>query len=181
VASGSFNGASASYTMDTNVHAYEIIYFVMGAWFYIDDVLVHHFTPTTANMSAVYSLPITAASVNAATGVTSGTLELWAAVISRLGRDVTGPISKQQVGTQAGLVLKRGAGTLHTIAVSAVSNNAVVTLYDSLTATGTVVWSSGSMGALTTPFSVDLHEVPFFTGLTLEIASANATAVVIYE
>ena len=43
IPSGSFNGdvKARSYAVDTNVHAYEILYYTMGAWFFIDDVLIH--------------------------------------------------------------------------------------------------------------------------------------------
>ena len=39
VSSGSFNGAVSSWTVDANVHAFEIHYFVMRVEFYIDGVL----------------------------------------------------------------------------------------------------------------------------------------------
>jgi len=65
VDSGSFNGetgtgSNGTYTLDTNVHAYEIIYFVMGAWFFIDGVLIHKFTPTTSVLSGTLDLKVAA-------------------------------------------------------------------------------------------------------------------------
>lgn len=180
VASGSFNGERASFTMDTNVHAYEIHYFVMSAKFYIDSQLIHTFTPTTANLTGTLHLPICFQSVNGAAGVTSGTVECWASVIRRLGRDITQPTSGRQAGIGT-LVLKRGPGAIHSLDLTAVANNAVVTLYDNTAASGTTIWSSGALAALTQPFDVDLHDVQFTTGLTVDVTVASATATVIYE
>ena len=78
-------------------------------------------------------------------------------------------------------MLKIGSGILHSIAVSGVANNSVVTLYDNTAASGTVLWSSGAMAANTVPFSIGLQGVTFFTGLTLEITAANSNATVSYE
>lgn len=180
VASGSFNGQVTSYTLDTNVHAFEIHYFVMQAQFFIDNVLIHTFTPTTANLSGDLTLPIFWSSTNTASGTTSGVFECWASIIRRLGRNTTQPITGRQVGTGT-LVLKRGPGSVHTININTVSNNAVVTLYDNTAASGTVLWASGAMTALTQPFDVNLQDVQFTTGLTLDVTAANATAVVVYE
>lgn len=46
---------------------------------------------------------------------------------------------------------------------------------------GTIIWSSGSMGANTVPFSIRFDSLSFFTGLTLVIATANCNVTVIYE
>ena len=181
VASGSFNGDVSTYTMDTNVHAYEVIYFTMGIWYYIDDVLIHKVTPTTAPVSETLTVPINMTSVNSGSGTTSGTLECWNATIIKIGRDVTKPTSDYQDGTVAAKVLKIGAGELHSMAISDVSNTAVITLWDNTAASGTIIWSSGGMGAQTKPFDVDLHGLGFFTGLTLTIATAAAKTTVIYE
>jgi hypothetical protein len=181
VASGSFNGDVTSYTLDTNSHAYEIHYYVMEARFYIDNVLIHTFTPTTANLSNNFSLPICWQSVNGAAGTTSGTMECWASTITRIGRDVTHPTYYRQSGTTAGVQLKYGPGAMHSIVIDNVAANSAVTLYDNTSAAAPVIWSSGSMGALTQPFNLDLHDVPYQTGLFLVIATANCDVVVIYE
>ena len=180
VTSGSFNGTVSEYKVTTSVHTYEIIYFTMGVWFYIDDVLIHKLTPTTALFSDNNTLPIAMTSVNSGAGTTSGALHCWNASVIRLGRDITAPKSVYQSGTTAGLILKRGAGDVHSVAISSVSNNSVITLYDNTTASGTVLWTSGSMGAQTQPF--DIHfDIPFFTGLTLDITGANSDITVNYE
>lgn len=180
VSSGSFNGEVSSYTLDTNVHAYEITYFVMGAWFSIDGVLIHTFTPTTAKLAAM-DLNIQVTSVNGASGTTSGVVELWASTLMRLGRDVTLPRSATFTATTAGNTLKIGPGTVHALSVSSVGANSAITVYDNTAASGTTLWASGAMGATTQPFDVDLHNSPFYTGLTIVIATSNCNLTVLYE
>jgi|10_taG_2_1085330.scaffolds.fasta_scaffold61205_2 hypothetical protein len=181
VASGSFNGDVSSYTMDTNMHRYEIIYSTAGAWFFIDDVLIHKIIPTTAIMAADFTVPINVTSVNTAGGTTDGTIEFWNGVIIKLGRDITAPLYFYQDGTVAAEVLKIGAGTVQTISISDVTNTAVVTLYDNTSATGTILYSTGAMGSNSVPFTIDLTGVAFFTGLTLAVTTANCKSTVVYE
>lgn len=181
VSSGSFNGDVSEYALDTNAHAYEIIYFTAGAWFFIDDVLIHKFTPISSILYQSLNVGINYSSVNDASGTTSRSLECWNAIIQRLGRDLTAPTSKYQTGTTAGLTLKIGSGDLHGIVISNVTNNAVVTLYDNTAASGTVLFNSGPMTNNTTPFSVNFWGIPFFTGLTLVISAANCDVTIAYE
>jgi hypothetical protein len=181
VASGDWNGDYPALTMDDNLHAYEIHYFIMKVEFYIDGNLIHTLTPTTGNIISDQNLYIGATTVNSASGTTSGIINLHAATIMRIGKDETQPRSHFQVGTVAAQVLKYGPGLLHSICVSNVTNNAVITLYDNTAATGTAIWASGAMSNSTMPFSLDLHGLPFYTGLTLAITGANCNAVVLYE
>lgn len=182
VASGSFNGDVSQYTMDTNAHTFEIMWTGGGASWFIDDVLIHSVNASTAPLCDP-AVAVTAMSENTASGTTSGVVELWSAVILRLGRELTQPTSYYHAaGTTAGVVLKRGSGTLHGIGLFSISNTSVVTLYDNTAASGTVLWTSGSMGANTAPFDVNaLKGVPFFIGLTLVVASANSGCTVVYE
>ena len=127
IASGSFNGDMASYTVDTNVHAYEIVFFTMGVWFFIDEVLIMECLPTTAPWTNILTVPITVTAVNSAAGTTSANVEAWNASLMRLGRSKTESVSYHHaVGLDAGQVLKRTAGTLHSISIHEVSNNAVM-------------------------------------------------------
>jgi hypothetical protein len=183
VASGSFNGDYGStYTLDTNVHAYEIHYFVMRVEFWVDGKLLHSMVPTTANLSAIYSLPINQVTINGATGGEAGVIEVWATNMVRLGKDSTQPRSHfNNNTTTAGTVLKYGAGQIHQLEISNVSANSAITLYDNTAASGTVIWASGAMNATTQPFNIDLHEVPFENGLTLVVATASCNCSVVYE
>jgi hypothetical protein len=103
------------------------------------------------------------------------------ATIYRLGNLETQTMSKYQAGTVAALVLKRGSGNLHGMIVSGVVATSVITIYDNTAATGTIIFSSGSMSEKTDPFSVDFFNLPFSIGLTLTIATANANVTMIYE
>lgn len=166
VDSGSFNGATGTgangtYTLDANVHAYEIIYFVMGAWFFIDGVLIHKFTPTTAILSSSLDLKVGAGSVNSGSGTTTATLQLWAGSIFRFGKYETTP--KYFHGTTAASTqLKVGAGIFHEI----VLNNAggtLITIYDGVGVTANII------AIINTPATANATElnfdVPYETGL----------------
>lgn len=181
VSSGSFNGElGTSYSITTNVTTYEIYYSNSSVKFVIGGVTLHTVSAlatTWTNTTEVYTYLSNINSGN----TTSVDLACRVLGIVRLGRLLTQPISKYQSGTTAGVVCKYGGGALHSIAVSGVSNNSVVTLYDNTAASGTVIWASGTMGANTVPFSISLEAVPFFTGLTLVISGANSTVTVIYE
>lgn len=180
--SGSFNGDVASYTLDTNVHAFEILHFVMGAWFYIDGVLIHKLTPTTATLCDTLTLPCTAQSINSASGTESSDLEIWSMNIARLGRAQTAPMNYYHAaGTTAGVTLKSGPGAFRKLVLSQIANNSAVTIYDNTSASGTIIFASGAMPANTTPFDIDFGEISFSTGLTFVVATAACSLVFVYE
>lgn len=182
VPSGSFNGNVASYTVNTNVHAYEIHYYVMGVEFYVDGTLLHTMLPTTANLSALYTLNASFASVNSASGTTSGTIEAWACTIARLGREQTNPTTYTHAnGQTAGVTLKRGAGVVNGMSIGQATNNAVIILYDNVSAAvpilGTWVVPNNSI----IPVNMTGLSMPFYTGLTLAVTTQNAGLTIMYE
>jgi hypothetical protein len=170
-------------SMDNKVHAFEIHYFLMKVEFYLDDVLIHVIDTTnlTDDVTDTLSLPITAQCYNTATGTTSASWIFHASVVIREGLYTTTPVSYYQAGTTAGAVLKYGPGTMRRLVISNVSNNSVITLYDNTAASGTVIWSSGAMGATTQPFDVNLEGVPFEIGLTLVVSAAASNVIAVYE
>lgn len=181
VPSTSFNGRVSGYSLDDKVHAYEIVYFTMGVWFYIDNTLVHTTIPTTAPLTATLDVPATITAVNSASGTESGSVTMWNAILERIGRPLTEKTSYYHAtGQEAGEILKRGSGVIHSLEISSVSVNSVVTIYDNTAASGTIIWASGTMPAITAPFSVKL-DLPFWTGLTLVVATADCSLVAIYE
>ncbi len=180
--SGSFNGDSTTYVLDTNVHAFEILHFVMGAWFYIDGALVHKIVPTTTPLANTLNLPCTAQTINSASGTESSDLEVWSMNIARLGRETTAPMTYYHAaGTTVGTTLKAGPGILRSIVFSQISVNSSVTIYDNTSASGTVLFTSGSLPATTTPFYLEFNELPFFTGLTFVVSTAACSLVFSYE
>lgn len=176
VDSGSFNGEVTSYTLDTNVHAFEILYFVMGAWFFIDGVLIHKFAPTTAILSGALDLPASMGSVNSGSGTATATLEVWAGSIFRQGKLETMPMYFHFT-TAASTLLKRGAGALHRVTL----NNAggtLITLYDNTSAAGSVI------AIINTPATADAvtldYHTQFFTGLFM-VTTGTWDGTIIYE
>lgn len=175
VASGSFNGDVTSYTMDTNVHAYEIVYFVMGAWFYVDGVFLHKFTPTTAILNSTPDLPVFAEAVNSAGGTESGVLEVWAASILRIGKEASRP-KYVHITTATTTVCKIGAGTLHRIVLNNPTNNAI-TVYDNTSAAVPAI-AIIDPDASATPFEI-VYDLDFQTGLTIVTAGTPDLTVVL--
>lgn len=181
VNSGSFNGTlGATYTPGTSVVTFEIYWTNSRVYFVVGDEILHTVSASAATWAATVNHHIYLENTNSG-NTTSVTLSCRVVTIARLGRFETEPKSYFQVGTTAGVVLKYGPGNIHGISISAVTQNSVVTLYDNTAASGTVLWSSGAMGAQTIPFSIDMHNIPFSNGLTLVIASANSSALVAYE
>ena len=181
VNSGSFNGnygPSWDPVADT-VYRFDIEWLPLGAFFYINGKLLH--TVTGGTPPQQLSLPIRMENVNDNGSTSDVDLECHGAVIIREGNLTTNPISYYQSGTTAGVVLKYGPGTLRGAVISGVANNSVITIYDNTAASGTVIWSSGSMGAQTQPYELNFHELPFSTGLTLVIATASSNITLIYE
>jgi hypothetical protein len=180
VSSDDWNNNKSTPTL-TNINTYEIYITNAKVYFIIGGVLKHTASFATSTWTSTVNLPVRLDNTNSGGVDVNYALYCRAATIYRLGELMTQPISKYQSGTTAGLVLKYGAGNLHALVISGVVNNSVVTLYDNTAASGTIIWASGSMGAQTTPFSLDFHLLPFSTGLTLVIATANCNATVIYE
>lgn len=135
VASGSFNGDVATYVLDTNIHSFEILYYIMGAWFIIDNVLIHKFTPATLMLTNDNNLHVAAESVNSGSGTTSGVLEVLAASILRLGQNTTVPICSN-LTTNTTTVLKMSPGNLHRITVNNFGAANTITVYDNTAAGG---------------------------------------------
>lgn len=174
VASGAFNGSVASYTMDTNAHAYEIFYFTASAKFVIDGVLIHTFVPTTAVLYQDLNAPISFASINSAGGTTSGTLECWNATILRLGLDVTVGQFRSIAGAQT-VTMKTGPGTLQKIVINANAGSSI-TVYDNTAGSGTQI-------AAIVPNQICTldYDAPFTTGLTIVSVGAGCAFTVVYE
>lgn len=181
VNNGSFNGTVSSYTLDTNYHLYTINY-VNGLFkLYIDDVLIHTFKETTTIICGTRHLRAFSQNINTGIG-SSCNIYCRFMTIVMFGNRKTQPKYYFQSGTTAGILLKTGIGSLHSIVLSGIVNNAVVTLYDGLTTGGSVIWSSGSMTNQTVPFVIPFNDgIQFLDGLYLTITVANCNAQVIYE
>ena len=185
VASGAFNGNyGTAYSLDTNCNTFEIYWTNNNAAYFINDELLHKATYSTTTAVATPTLPVGMEVNNGAGNTSNNTLVARSASISRLGQHSTSPTSKYVTG-QTSSVCKLGAGNLQSIVIGAVVSTSVVTLYDNTAASGSVLWSSGSMvwggTSYIFPFSLDFKGLPFFTGLAVAITTASANATVIYE
>lgn len=175
VSSGSFNGFTASYTVDTNVHFYQIIFGEAEANFYVDGVLLHRLTPTTTLLSATNDLFLVASAVNSAAGVTSGTVELWGGSIMRLGREESAPRFAHI--TAAGTnVLKLGSGRLQRISVNNASGT-LITVVDNTSGVTPVIAVINTVAAGSGPYE---YQLDFQTGLIV-ITTGTWDLTVIYE
>jgi hypothetical protein len=180
VASASWNGTS--FTLDTNVHTYEIYYTNSKVYFVIDGILRHTVSALTTTWSDTTNLPLRMENVNSNDSVTNVTIEVRVASIYRLGNIETQPTSYYYpIGQTAGTQLKIGAGNIHSLVILNAVNGAVITLVDSVSATTPVIIATGALTAKTDPVEIDMHSVPFFNGLRLIVSSANASCWIAYE
>lgn len=182
VASGSFNGdgtlSGGTYALDTNVHAYEIVYFVMGAWFYVDGALIHTVLPTTTSIFDVLSAPVLFSNTNSGGSTTDVSMTCLATSILRFGA-VTPRPHYAHITSNTTTVCKRGGGTIHRITINAKGgNNNTATIYDNTAASGTVI------GVLDTTTSLQAieYDLDFQTGLTIVTATGSAPDItVVYD
>ena len=183
VASGSFNGLVSKVALDTNQHHYDIMFGIFGAYFFMDGILIHNMKQTTAPLTSTYTLTAAAYSSNSASGTASATLQLGMLAISRLGKLESAPKSFFTSSTSSGTVLKNGPGILHTINLTNFADSTVVTIYDNVAASGTVIWTytcSAENPGNIPPTTVNV-EIPFFLGLTVVISTAAMGFGVTYE
>jgi len=176
VASGSFNGEVSQFFMDVNVHAYEIVFYLEKAQFYIDNILIHTLQPTTTLLSATCDLPIIYISTNSV-GTTTASIITWAGTILRLGRDLTAPIWRNQAGAVTAQVAKTGPGVLRTFSYNSSGVNGTITLYDALTATNPIMTVTTN-GLVPVTWNLNLD---FYTGLTYTTSAANHNITLVFE
>jgi hypothetical protein len=188
IINGSFNGnVGNTVVIDTLAHDWEIYYTEHRVWFVVDGNLLHTYTAASNTWTDSLHLPIRVENTNVSGSVTNTSLNIRGVTLSKLGKELTTPTSKYQAGITSGVTLKYGPGNVHGISVSGVINDSVVTLYDNTAATGSgsILWSSGvqfiTNQSNNLPYSINLQGLPFFTGLSLSITTANSNATVIYE
>ena len=174
IASGSFNGNLASYTLDTNCHTYEIYYTVRRVKFVIDGVLIHTFTATDSPLFG--EMHLRAALMNTNAGVGSAvSAYCMTMTISRLGEAHSAP-RFQAISGAATTTLKIGPGSLHSLIVGVPKGS--LTIYDSATGSGTAI-ATVDMSAQTTA-SAFAFGCDFTNGLTVT-TSSTSNITLIYE
>ena len=181
VSNGSFNGRyGGTYNLDINMHKFEITYNTTHVFFFVDNVLIHTVHALTTTWSSTLNLPVRFENFNANGGTTNCTMEMCAGAIAKMGTQTTQPRSFFQSGVTTSTV-KIGPGNLHGLVLSSITNNAVVTLYDNTSATGTILWSSGALVQNGLPFNIDMKGVSFNTGLTIAVTGAATSVMVMIE
>jgi len=149
-----------------------------GSLFYVNGQLLHK--KSGAHQSYYMTLPITIENINTS-GSVDVSFETVGMYIARQGELITNPTSYYHAyGSETGVTLKYGAGTIHTIIFGAAANNAIVTISDSTTAATPILWYYEATGALSVPVSIDMGGLPFSDGLRLTIAN-SASCTIVYE
>lgn len=184
IANGTFNGQyGLTFNPGLNSHFYEIVYQPRQVIWLADNKTIHTFSASAAPWTEDLNLPIHIGNVNSGGLAQSVTMALRIATVARFGIPETQPTSAfiQRTTVDIAQNLKNTPGNLHGITISGVANNAVITLYNNTTATGSVLWSSGAMTNNTFPFDIPGNGVPFSVGLSIGITGAAASAWVKYE
>jgi hypothetical protein len=170
---------AAAFTLNTNVHTYEIQWTNSSAWFFIDDNIVHTISGSTAPSTATLTFPVCARNINTLIGP-AVSLNVRTMAILRMGHAQTIPTSKN-ITTGGGYplttVCKYGPGTLHRITINtptAASQTCIIV--DNVAGTTPAIGTI-DMKSLVAGFE---FSCPFFTGLTI-VTSAACNITVIYE
>lgn len=178
---GSFNGDQPTYPMTNTFHTWEILFTNKRIQFYVDKFLVHALTENTNPICGTRHLRPFMRNVN--TGVGS-VAHLYTQVLSMLtwGKTHTQSKTHYHEGQTAGILLKYGIGSLHSVVISGVTNNANIDIYDGLSTAGTKIWSSGAMTNQTVPLVITFNTgEQFATGLYIVKNGANCNTKIFYE
>lgn len=176
VASGSFN--KGTFTIDTNIHSYEIRVSYVAYDFYVDERLVHSISILGSSVinSQNLNLPATLQNNNSGGGTSNVSISGFVATVYRLG-DLETESAYKHITTAATYNCKYGAGRLHRI----VLNNAggtLFTIYDNTAASGNII------GIINTPATANAlfleYNLPFSIGLTI-VTTGTWDATVVYE
>jgi len=174
VTSGSFNGNyGSSVVMDTAIKRLIIEYDHLGTKFFVNGILLHTITGSTAALTNTLNLGVYMENINSGGNDTNNTFVVRFACIQRLGLLQTDPTYKY-ISTNTTTICKYGAGELTRIVN--VDNAGSVTIYDNTSATGTIIATidtAKALGDLT-------FGVPFSNGLTI-VTATGAKIVVVYE
>ena len=181
----SFNGAyGTSYTLDNNVHTWEIFWTNSSIWFMVDGKLLHKASALTTTLTGATSLKVAMASINSGGCTGSNIITVRIATISRLGPLLSQPTYLYQAGVTSGVIAKYGVGNLHKVIASSLVTGCTVTIYDGIDSGGTIIHSftyTQGQQANNQPFDIDFGGIPFSIGLFLTITNAACNVTLIYE
>lgn len=177
VSTASWNGTA--FTLDTNVHTYEIWWTNSKIWYYIDDVLRHTVSASTAVWSYMGAFNVNLQNWNydASDAGGTATMQCRVASIYRFGHLETAAQYKN-ITTTTTTVCKYGAGSLHRIVVN-LPVNSTFEVYDNTSAAAPAIATVTTSATTNDPVVLD-YNVPFNTGLTIK-TNGNYNLTVIYE
>lgn len=179
---GSFNGQYGStFLVGTVSHFFEIVYQPRQVIWLADNKIIHTLNANAATWTGNLHLNIWLSNYNTNGLASNVVLQTRLAVIARFGIPETQVDGYFQQGLTAGVQLKYGPGNVGKITFSGVTNNAVITLYDGTSTAGSVIFSTGTMGAQTAPFNADGDYEAFNNGLFLTVTGAAANAWVHFD
>lgn len=166
-----------TWTVDTNIHFYEIFFFVARVEFYIDWILIHTLVPTTTTLSALLTLPCHVSNTNSWWSTTNVNLTCYNMSIVRLWKEHHSTITRNIVWNSTN-VLKYWAWHIDNLFI----NSAVtwtITVYDNTAASWTLI------ATITTPNNSAiwsaLTSINFQTWLTIVTSVAGHDVTVSYE
>jgi len=169
---------AAAFTLDTDVHTYEIQWTNSSAWFFIDDNIVHTVKGNTAPSTATLSFPCCTKNVNTGVGP-AVSLNVRTMAILRMGHDKSIPTYKNITTGSYPLttICKYTQGHLHRIVLnSPTAQSQTAIIVDNFTG-GTPIIGTIELKNTISTFE---YNCPFFTGLSI-ITSGAANITVIYE
>ena len=181
ISSGSFNGVNGStYILDTNVNTFEIYWTNKSAYFFINDILIHKFTGTTAPLCDTTNLKVGFNTINSGGNTGANIIEARSGTINRVGPLNTNP-QWYHVATSETRVLKYGPGILHKVTVNTFgSTNNTIILYDDLTAVAGNMIASIDLNKANAATNIYQYDLSFNTGLTY-VTNSSVDITIIYE
>lgn len=171
-----FNGKTLIH--DTNFHTYEIQYGASKVYFFQDGALIHTLLSSLTLPVATLHLKIGFEVRNINASVINHTLECRSVSVNRHGKDNGRPQYYNIANIAETRTLKNAPGTLHHIVFGVKgTNTGTLTLYDSLTASGSTLLTIDTVNA----YSGIRFDLDFFNGLTY-VSSANVGNIcIIYD
>lgn len=176
VNNGTFNGRYGNtFALDTNFHTYEIVMSLKKVYFYIDLHLIHTVAITNSAWTSLYNLPVWMINNNSGGSTSNVSIQTLGMSILRMGV-VQNQLSGKNIAGAATTVVKVGSGNLQSVVINS-NTGTSITLYDSLSGTGTIIATINPNQIVT----LDFKGIVFSTGLTVVTVGNTCNCTVIYE
>jgi len=189
VTSGSFNGngsgSGGTYTVDTNMHRFELLYNASRVKFIIDDVAIHTFIATTASLTSSMVGQGYLSNTNSGGSTTNVNMDVIALSAYVFGDSPNNPLFYNINAVAETRTLKGGGGTLQSISIGRAGGaGATLTLYDNTAGSGTII----AIFDMTKDAAIGNHVfgvdgMNFYNGLTYVSSGTwtNGSATIMWE